>query len=188
MNNEENRLPLKIISDSVTCLRLRQSLAFTDMQTQDFTFEENNEIENRLLIRPENNADGKDIALPERIGHILDTLSDLIKTQTTKNKFQRIETDCFTLDTAKLEFTSNEMTADLTEKEKEILVFLFNSLPNTVSKKDLLGKIWEYAENVETHTLETHIYRLRQKIEKDPANPKILITSDSGYRLNCNKD
>lgn len=71
----------------------------------------------------------------------------------------------------------------LTEKEVMILSFIFGSNPAPVSRQALLDNVWGYADNIETHTLETHIYRLRQKIEEDPAKPSFLITTDDGYRL-----
>ncbi|MBL4803715.1 MAG: winged helix-turn-helix domain-containing protein [Alphaproteobacteria bacterium] len=70
----------------------------------------------------------------------------------------------------------------LTEKETAILRYL-NGQQDDVTKDELLQAVWEYAEDVETHTLETHIYRLRQKIEDDPANPQIVVTTEKGYRL-----
>ena len=71
----------------------------------------------------------------------------------------------------------------LTEKERDILIYLHNEKPNEVSKQDLLDKVWGYNPDIETRTLETHIYRLRQKIENDPSHPKFLITKESGYTL-----
>lgn len=71
----------------------------------------------------------------------------------------------------------------LTEKEVAILCLLKESAPSSASRQVLLEKVWAYAEGVETHTIETHIYRLRQKIEDDPSNPKILITKDDGYTV-----
>jgi DNA-binding response OmpR family regulator len=70
----------------------------------------------------------------------------------------------------------------LTEKETNILKFLQRS-GDTVSREVLLHEVWGYNPSVTTHTLETHIYRLRQKIEKDPAHARILITESGGYRL-----
>lgn len=77
----------------------------------------------------------------------------------------------------------HEEISRLTEKEVAILVFLHKSDGQSVTREALLSHVWDYADGVETHTLETHIYRLRQKIEKDPANPKILLTQEDGYRI-----
>lgn len=71
----------------------------------------------------------------------------------------------------------------LTEKEVAILSCLAAAEGALISRRDLLTKVWGYAEGVETHTLETHIYRLRQKLEHDPAKPEILLTEEQGYSL-----
>jgi DNA-binding response OmpR family regulator len=70
----------------------------------------------------------------------------------------------------------------LTEKETNILKFLQRA-GETVSREVLLHEVWGYNPAVTTHTLETHIYRLRQKIERDPARAEILVTESGGYRL-----
>jgi DNA-binding response OmpR family regulator len=71
----------------------------------------------------------------------------------------------------------------LTEKENDILKFLYQNLKTIVSREILLHEVWGYNSKVTTHTLETHIYRLRQKIEIDPSNACFLITETGGYRL-----
>jgi len=71
----------------------------------------------------------------------------------------------------------------LTEKECDILALLHSRNGVAVDRQELLDDVWGYAADVETHTLETHIYRLRQKIETDPAKPRYLLTDGSGYRL-----
>jgi DNA-binding response OmpR family regulator len=71
----------------------------------------------------------------------------------------------------------------LTEKETAILKFLYRSGPRAVGRDTLLGEVWGYNAGVTTHTLETHVYRLRQKIERDPAQSEILVTEPGGYRL-----
>ena len=71
----------------------------------------------------------------------------------------------------------------LTEKEAAILRFLYRAGDSPVTRETLLGEVWGYNAGVNTHTLETHIYRLRQKIEKDPSNAELLITEAGGYKL-----
>ncbi len=71
----------------------------------------------------------------------------------------------------------------LTEKEAAILKFLYRAGTRPVARQILLNEVWGYNAAVTTHTLETHIYRLRQKIEPDPANARILVTEGGGYRL-----
>ncbi len=71
----------------------------------------------------------------------------------------------------------------LTDKEVGILACLAQAKGAAVGRQELLDRVWSYAEGVETHTLETHIYRLRQKIEPDPANPVILLTAEQGYSV-----
>lgn len=71
----------------------------------------------------------------------------------------------------------------LTEKETSILKFLYRAGEKVISREVLLHEVWGYNAGVTTHTLETHIYRLRQKIEKDPSNAEILVTETGGYKL-----
>lgn len=74
-------------------------------------------------------------------------------------------------------------TVRLTEKETAILQYLYRASGATVSRETLLREVWGYRPGVTTHTLETHIYRLRQKIERDPSRTRILVTEPGGYRL-----
>ena len=71
----------------------------------------------------------------------------------------------------------------LTEKETAILRFLYRAGQKVVTRDVLLQEVWGYNANVTTHTLETHIYRLRQKIEPDPSSARILVTEAGGYKL-----
>lgn len=71
----------------------------------------------------------------------------------------------------------------LTEKEAAILKFLYRAGTRPVARQVLLNEVWGYNAAVTTHTLETHIYRLRQKIEPDPSNARLLVTEGGGYRL-----
>jgi DNA-binding response OmpR family regulator len=71
----------------------------------------------------------------------------------------------------------------LTAKEVDILKFLYRHANKIVSRQVLLDEVWGYNAGVTTHTLETHVYRLRQKIEVDPSNCRLLMTAPGGYRL-----
>jgi len=71
----------------------------------------------------------------------------------------------------------------LTEKETAILKYLYRAGDRAIARDTLLGEVWGYNAGVTTHTLETHVYRLRQKIERDPARAEILVTEPGGYRL-----
>lgn len=71
----------------------------------------------------------------------------------------------------------------LTEKEIGILTFLHRAGDRAIDRDTLLGEVWGYNSGVTTHTLETHVYRLRQKIERDPGNARLLVTEPGGYRL-----
>lgn len=83
---------------------------------------------------------------------------------------------------AKLLIDPTEKKIRLTEKETNILKFLYRS-GDTVARETLLHEVWGYNPAVTTHTLETHIYRLRQKIENNPGQAQILVTESGGYRL-----
>ena len=83
----------------------------------------------------------------------------------------------------KVLITEDEKKIRLTEKETNILKFLYRANDGVVARDVLLHEVWGYNAAVTTHTLETHIYRLRQKIESDPSNATLLVTESGGYRL-----
>ena len=84
---------------------------------------------------------------------------------------------------AKLLLDGKGSKVRLTEKETNILKYLYRAGGKPVSREELLTEVWGYNAGVTTHTLETHVYRLRQKIEPEPTNGRILVTEPGGYRL-----
>jgi len=84
---------------------------------------------------------------------------------------------------SKILLNSKGQKIRLTEKETAILRFLYRAGQAPISRETLLQEVWGYNSGVTTHTLETHIYRLRQKVENDAANPTILVTEAGGYKL-----
>ncbi len=84
---------------------------------------------------------------------------------------------------AKLLLDEKGVKIRLTEKETSILKYLYRIGEKPVGRDVLLHEVWGYNSGVTTHTLETHIYRLRQKIERDPSNAELLVTESGGYKL-----
>jgi DNA-binding response OmpR family regulator len=84
---------------------------------------------------------------------------------------------------AKMLVRDDNRKVRLTEKETAIIKFLLRSGEQIVSRDVLLQDVWGYNAGVTTHTLETHVYRLRQKIERDPSHAEILVTEGGGYKL-----
>jgi DNA-binding response OmpR family regulator len=84
---------------------------------------------------------------------------------------------------AKLLIDERQKKIRLTEKEANILKYLYRAGQKPVPREELLTEVWGYNAGVTTHTLETHVYRLRQKIEPDPGHARLLLTEAGGYRL-----
>ena len=78
----------------------------------------------------------------------------------------------------------NNRFIPLNSKEVGILKLLFRSDTLSANRQIILQKVWGYNAAIITHTLETHIYSLRQKMEPDPKHPTLLVTVNGGYRLN----
>ena len=104
-------------------------------------------------------------------------------------KYERSNDSVFTLGpytfhpAMKILKTHDNNEIQLTEKETDILKFLYHTVEDVVPRNILLHEVWGYNNSVTTHTLETHIYRLRQKIEHNPSVAKLLVTESGGYRL-----
>lgn len=119
---------------------------------------------------------------PVRAGAVLERVRRL--QAMAKDKGRKIAIGPFELDAHSNEILlAEDRAVRLTEKEKEILLLLSEAKGEAVGREALLEKVWGYASDLDTHTLETHIYRLRQKIERDPAKPEILLTDGAGYKI-----
>ena len=124
------------------------------------------------------------IKKPFRLAKFLDSL----KNNTLLPKVRRKE--CINIKEYKVFPVKKEITSTttndtlkLTEKEIDIIKYLYQIAPKTASKEEMLENVWEYSAEATTHTVETHIYRLRQKVEKDGGS-QLIITENNGYRLN----
>ena len=124
------------------------------------------------------------IASPFRFGVLLAKLRAQI------NQYDQSDNVVFSIGPYRFQPSNKTLVRDcdqlklrLTDKETAILKYLYRSGNKVVSREVLLDEVWGYNASVTTHTLETHVYRLRQKIEPDPSNVTILITEPGGYRL-----
>ena len=119
----------------------------------------------------------------------LSLCSLLNELQSIINRFENseegfLEFNCYELRPSRKEIfnKSNNKVTKITELEVSILKYLYKVGNKTTSKKELLEEVWGYNGEATTHTVETHIYRLRQKVEKNHA-AQIIETLDGGYRL-----
>ncbi len=124
------------------------------------------------------------IAKPFRLGELLARLrAQLRQHELSENATLKIGPYLFKPAMKVLLEEAKAKKIRLTEKETAILKYLYRAGAKSISRETLLGEVWGYNAGVTTHTLETHVYRLRQKIEKDPARAEILVTDQGGYRL-----
>lgn len=83
-----------------------------------------------------------------------------------------------------LQNTRTNEKVKLTEREVSMLSYLYKTKDKITSKTDFLKEVWGYNPEVSTHTIETHVYRLRQKVEKNENWPQLITTENGGYKLN----
>lgn len=144
------------------------------------TMESKDNLGGRILVHGEND---RYFDAPVRLGKILDYII-ILSRGGEKRQELLLPLGGGALDFVQSLFIQDDKEIRLTEKEVEILRCLYDRKGQIIGRSDLLDIVWGYGQGIETHTLETHIYRLRQKIETDPSVPKILITEDNGYKLN----
>jgi DNA-binding response OmpR family regulator len=124
------------------------------------------------------------ITKPFRMGVLLARLrAQLRQHEQSEDAVFNIGPYSFRPSTKLLVDAANKKKIRLTEKETAILKYLYRAGARTIGRDTLLGEVWGYNAGVTTHTLETHVYRLRQKIERDPSQAEILVTEPGGYRL-----
>ncbi|MEB3702966.1 Response regulator transcription factor [Candidatus Bealeia paramacronuclearis] len=152
------------------------------------------QIETYSLVQTEDEAEiiltdqGKDYSNPKIC--VVDTSAplnfDLLLQSIQKKMTASLVTFSHFLYNPRLRHLHNEVSQKLTlltEKEGALLLYFLKYKGEEVSRETLIKDVWGYKEGVDSHTLETHIYRLRQKIEEDPKSPEILITTPGGYTL-----
>ena len=125
------------------------------------------------------------INIPLSISNIIQLIESLIREET--NKMNDIIMGNFSLDVIGRKISFNKVNEKLTEKETEILWRLLNKIDHKISQKELLREIWGYDESIETRTLETHIYRIRKKLNSIGAKNYEIKNIDNSYVLSLKK-
>ncbi len=125
------------------------------------------------------------INIPLSISNIIQIIESLIREEV--NKMNDITMGKFSLDVVGRKISLNKVNEKLTEKETEILWMLLNKIGHQISQKELLKEIWGYDESIETRTLETHIYRIRKKLNSIGAKDYKISNIDNSYILSLEK-
>ena len=127
----------------------------------------------------------EDIKLPIHISDFNNKILELI----SKDKFHfnsMISIGNYILDKNEKKLSKNKSFTILTEKEIQLLELLSKKV-KTYSKKEILNTVWKYASDADTHTVETHIYRLRKKIKKIFLDENFILNKNHGYQIEKNK-
>ena len=135
------------------------------------------------FVAPGDNVCALTLSGPVRLGALLQRLCGQARKAEQQEKILSLGRFIFDPEESVLITADGNDEVALTEKEVAILTCLAAAKGDLITRRALLTNVWGYVDGVETHTLETHIYRLRQKLEIDPAKPEILLTEEQGYSL-----
>jgi len=144
-------------------------------------------VDNNLKIKSDSSSRAiKVLYKPIRFNELLINIRQLIiHYEQKKDLIININHYEFLPGSRKIRDTEYNTEIKLTDKETAIIKLLYRAKGAVVSKTTLLTEVWGYNSSVTTHTLETHIYRLRKKIELNPSEEEFLVTSSGGYKLIC---
>ena len=123
------------------------------------------------------------IEKPFRIQHFNKKISTIFAKVSNLNEVSRKIGPFIFFPLKKVVMVGEKIKVELTEKEVDILKCLISSAGKAIDRDTLLKQVWNYSSDVTTHTLETHIYRLRQKLETDPSIPRLIISKDGGFSI-----
>ena len=123
------------------------------------------------------------IERPFRIQHLNKKISTILAKISNSNEITYKIGPFIFFPIKKIIVLDDKIKVELTEKEVDILKCLLSSSEEIVERDKLLKQVWNYSSDVNTHTLETHIYRLRQKLETDPSIPRLIISKGGGFTI-----
>ena len=167
---------------------IKENLNFELIKAQENNLKDiNSTITSDFLIISKNNLEKIDnqinlTNLPIRINKII----EMINIQFLKNKFNlqsNINIGSYTLNLNSRKIIKNGINLDLTERETNLIVYL-NKSKSPIKIDELQKDVWEYSSDLETHTVETHIYRLRKKMKDKFGDNKFILSLKNGYKIN----
>jgi len=167
---------------------IKENLNFEPIKAQGNNLKDiNSTITSDFLIISKNNLEKIDnqinlTNLPIRINKII----EMINIQFLKNKFNlqsNINIGSYTLNLNSRKIIKNGINLDLTERETNLIVYL-NKSKSPIKINELQKDVWEYSSDLETHTVETHIYRLRKKMKDKFGDNKFILSLKNGYKIN----
>ena len=165
---------------------ISESLNFEIIQSNNKDFKELKFIpENNYLIITRNKIEGiQNSLILKNIPVKFEEFIEIININFLKNKFldqSNVKIGEYNLDVNSRKISSKEKSLDLTEREINLIIFIKNKKDVTV--KELQKMVWDYSPDLETHTVETHIYRLRKKMKDTFGNENFIVNTNSGYSI-----
>ena len=155
-----------------------------DVDKKKFQTLKLDKFENYLIISEKKSLNIKNSLILENLPIKLEKLIQIININFLKTNFVKkseVKIDKYKLDLNSREITLDNLTLSLTEKETEMIIFIKSN--NNVTIKELQNNVWGYSPNLETHTVETHIYRLRKKMKDKFGDGTFIQNSQKGYKI-----
>ena len=145
-----------------------------------------NNIHDYLIIVDNDNYEFKNQLVINEFPLKIKNVLELINVTFLKKNFKKqseIKIGSYTLNLNSREINYEDQKLFLTERESNLIIFLKNSL-KPINISELQDKVWGYSSSLETHTVETHIYRLRKKFKETFGDEKFIISTENGYIIN----
>ena len=181
----KNNLPFKINNlkklESKDSNFVEYSLVITNYINKNFLLKERKIDKNKILFLTKEKKNNQHITYPIQIKNLIEKINiKLIKQKYNNQSYVKISNYILNLNSRIISKNNNSLK--LTEKEINIILFL-NDHKNPQKVSILQNQVWGYLSELETHTVETHIYRLRKKINDHFNDSNFIISTDDGYLI-----
>ena len=165
---------------------ISESLNFEIIQSNEKDLKEFNfDQKNNYLIISEKKIEGvKNSLILDNLPIKFEKLIEIINIKFLKNKFldqSHIKIGKYNLDLNSRKISFGNKSLNLTERETNLIIFIKDK--KNVTVKELQKKVWDYSSDLDTHTVETHIYRLRKKMKETFGNESFILNTSNGYSI-----